>query len=83
MQKDPYIILGVSYSATPEEIKRAYRKKAFELHPDRNSNDQAEELFRELNEAYALLTDTEKRRNFDKQYLNPSEKIVAQLNQLL
>lgn len=80
MQKDPYIILGVSYSATPEEIKRAYRKKAFELHPDRNSNDQAEELFRELNEAYALLTDTEKRRNFDKQYQSYSRSNADQFN---
>lgn len=70
MQHDPYVILGISPSASPEEIKRAYRKKAFELHPDRNSDQHAEQLFRELNEAYALLTDADKRRNYDKQYQN-------------
>lgn len=80
MQKDPYIILGVSYSATAEEIKRAYRKKAFELHPDRNSDNHAEELFRELNEAYALLTDSDKRRSFDKQYQNYSRSNAAQFD---
>lgn len=64
--KDYYKILGVSKSASPEEIKKAYRKLALKYHPDRNKgNKSAEAAFKDLNEAYAVLRDPEKRKQYD------------------
>ncbi len=66
MGKDYYKILGVSRDATQEEIKKAYRRLALKYHPDRNKgNKEAEERFKEINEAYAVLSDPEKRRQYD------------------
>ena len=67
MQADPYKILGVSPSANNEEIKRAFRKKALELHPDHNTSPGAADRFKELKEAYELLMDVENRRRYDSQ----------------
>ncbi|MGB9911449.1 MAG: DnaJ C-terminal domain-containing protein [Microgenomates group bacterium] len=64
-KKDYYEILGVSRDASLEEIKKAYRKLALEWHPDRNKSPEAEEKFKEINEAYEVLSDKEKRAAYD------------------
>ena len=67
MARDLYEVLGVKRDAADEEIKRAYRKLAREFHPDRNPGDkQAEVRFKEIQDAYDVLSDTTKRSNFDK-----------------
>ncbi|MBI5286431.1 MAG: J domain-containing protein [Deltaproteobacteria bacterium] len=64
--KDYYKILGVKRDATEEEIKKAYRKLALKYHPDRNpGSKEAEEKFKEINEAYAVLSNREKRQQYD------------------
>jgi curved DNA-binding protein len=65
-EKDYYKILGVDKKASDEEIKKAYRKLAMKYHPDRNKGDKnAEEKFKELSEAYAVLSDKEKKKQYD------------------
>ena len=64
--KDYYASLGVSKTATEAEIKKAYKKKAMEYHPDKNAWDKkAEAKFKEINEAYQTLGDSTKRKNYD------------------
>ncbi|MEA5526027.1 DnaJ C-terminal domain-containing protein [Nodularia spumigena] len=64
--KDYYAILGISKTASPEDIKQAFRKQARKYHPDVNpGNKQAEATFKEVNEAYEVLSDVDKRKKYD------------------
>lgn len=66
MKRDYYEVLGVGRSATKDEIKKAYRKLAMQYHPDKNpDNSEAEEKFKEANEAYEVLSNDDKRRRYD------------------
>jgi len=66
MSKDYYSVLGLSKGASESEIKKAYRKQAQKYHPDRNpDNKQAEEKFKEITEAYAVLSDPQKKQQYD------------------
>jgi curved DNA-binding protein len=71
--KDFYEILGVSKTATPDEIQRSYRKLARTYHPDINKSPDAEERFKEISEAYDVLSDPDQRRRYD----NPRESASA------
>ena len=64
--QDYYAVLGVARNANDEEIRRAFRRKAMEYHPDRNKNPDAEERFKEINEAYQVLSDSKKRGQYDR-----------------
>lgn len=64
-KRDYYEVLGVTKAAGKDEIKSAYRKLALQYHPDRNKSAGAEEKFKEISEAYAVLSDDEKRRRYD------------------
>lgn len=64
-KRDYYEVLGVSRTAPQEEIKDAYRKLAMQYHPDRNKSPDAEEKFKQISEAYAVLSDDEKRKQYD------------------
>jgi len=63
--RDYYDILGVSKNAPKEELRKAYRKQALEWHPDRNKSSNAEKKFKEINQAYEVLSDSEKRAAYD------------------
>merc|ERR1712004_475462 len=65
MGKDYYTILGVSRGASDDEIKKAYRKLALKYHPDKNQSPGAEERFKEIGEAYDVLSDSRKKQIYD------------------
>ncbi len=64
-KRDYYDVLGVTKGANKDEIKAAYRKLALQFHPDRNKSPEATERFKEISEAYAILSDDEKRNQYD------------------
>src|SRR5215471_11733448 len=65
-KRDYYEVLGIERAASSEEIKKAYRKLAVQLHPDKNPGDKsAEEKFKEIGEAYEVLNDPQKRAAYD------------------
>ncbi|MGA2386669.1 MAG: molecular chaperone DnaJ [Candidatus Bathyarchaeia archaeon] len=64
-KRDYYEVLGVKRDASQDEIKDAYRKLAMQFHPDRNKDPGAEERFKEISEAYAVLSDSQKRQQYD------------------
>lgn len=69
VKKDYYEVLGLNKNASPEEIKQAYRRLALQFHPDRvvpDKKKEAEEKFKEISEAYAVLSDSEKRAQYDR-----------------
>lgn len=66
MGKDYYKILGIAKTAAEDEIKKAYRKMALKFHPDKNKEPGAEEKFKEIAEAYEVLSDKKKRDVYDK-----------------
>ena len=68
--KNYYEILNLNRNATTEEIREAYRKLAFKYHPDRNKESDTNERFLEISEAYEILKDSEKRKNYDKYFYN-------------
>ena len=65
-KRDYYEVLGVSKGASEEDIRKAFRKLALQYHPDRNKSPDASERFKEINEAYQVLTNQEQRRNYDR-----------------
>lgn len=69
--KDYYKLLGVTRAASNDEIKRAFRKLAVKFHPDKNPDPRAEELFKLITEAYDVLSDWEKRKQYDLHWENP------------
>lgn len=65
-KRDFYQVLGVPQAASDEEIRKAFRRLAFQYHPDRNQNPEAEDKFKEINEAYQVLSDPAKRSSYDR-----------------
>lgn len=65
MGKDYYKTLGISKGATEEDVKKAYKKQALKWHPDKNKSAAAEEKFKEIAEAYEVLSDPKKREIYD------------------
>ena len=75
--KNYYDILHVTHNATQEEIKKAYRSLAKKWHPDINKSSNATEMMQLITEAYAVLSDVDKRREYDKQYANEFKESLS------
>ncbi len=79
-EKNYYEILGVPVSAGPAEIRAVYRRLAFEYHPDRNSSIDAQQIFQKIIEAYSVLSDPEKRREYDATLFDLQPLIASSLS---
>jgi DnaJ domain len=79
LKQSPYKILGVAKDATTEQIKRAYRRRSSETHPDRDGGD--DRSMQEVNDAYALLSDAVRRRHYDESGYSGKEASLAELAQ--
>jgi molecular chaperone DnaJ len=77
VKRDYYEVLGLSHDASPEDIRKAFRKLAFQYHPDRNHDAGAAERFKEINEAYEVLSDADKRAAYDRYGHNGAESIFG------
>ena len=77
---DYYTLLGVSRTASTAEIKKAYKARALQYHPDKNKDDDAEEMFKKINNAYEVLSDGQKRKNYDQ--LHPKQIDIADIKAL-
>jgi len=64
-KRDYYEVLGLQKGASAEDVKKAFRKLAFQYHPDRNKEPGSEEKFKEISEAYAVLSDPAKKEKYD------------------
>ena len=77
IKRDYYEVLGVQRDAPLEEIKKAFRKLAFQYHPDRNHDTSASDKFKEINEAYEILSDADKRSAYDRYGHNGAESLFG------
>src|SRR5438445_2481716 len=66
VKRDYYEVLGIARTASADDIRRAFRKLALDYHPDRNKTDEAHDRFKEINEAYEVLRDPQKRSAYDR-----------------
>ncbi len=78
IKRDYYEVLGISRNASHEEVRKAFRKLAFEYHPDRNHEPGASDKFKEINEAYEVLSDTDKRAAYDRYGHNGPDNMFGQ-----
>ena len=74
--KDYYDVLGISKTATEDEIKKAYRKKSLKVHPDKNGTEKAQEAFKKVSKAYSCLSNPDTRKSYDR-FGNEEEFINA------
>ena len=80
--KDLYKILGIDKSCNENDIKKAYKKLAFQYHPDKNKSSDAKSKFREITEAYDILMNTDKRRMYDNFGYDSISSDIPQINPL-
>jgi len=78
--KDYYQVLGVSFGSSESEIRHSYYKLAHQYHPDHNGD---ERKFKEIQEAYEILSDKEKRREYNKHYLTDTDRFAVWMSTLL